>query len=94
MPRAIKGRPRWRRDELDTLCQLATQRTNTQLAELLGRSKAAISCEISLLKLRGTGARTKVKVPMSPQETRDHVQRMMQLSARIAQLKKMKVKAA
>jgi hypothetical protein len=31
---------------------------------------------------------------MSPQETRDHVQRMMQLSARIAQLKKMKVKAA
>jgi len=86
MPRAIKGRSRWRRDELDTLCQLATQRTNTQLADILGRSVASVACKIALHKLRGKGRTEQVVTP-------HRVARMMQLSERIAQLKKMKVTA-
>jgi hypothetical protein len=95
MPRTIKGVSRWRSDELEKLRQLAATRTNAQLAEMLGRNENSIALQISHLQLRGKGHRgRRAKVILTPQETRDHVRRMMQLSARVEQLKKWKEKAA
>lgn len=94
MPRTIKGVSRWRSDELEVLRQLAPKRTNAQLAEMLGRSENSVALKISLLELRGAKRAYRSKVQRTPHEEQERVRRMMQLSARVYQLKKWKEKAA
>ncbi len=94
MPKVIKGMPRWRSDELEILRQMAPQKTNAQLAEILvGRSLDSIACKISSPKLRGKHRNTPL-IRNIQKEPRYRVRTMMDISARIAQLKRWKREAA
>ncbi len=54
MPKVIKGMPRWRSDELEILRQMAPQKTNAQLAEILvGRSLDSIAAKLVPLSYEG-----------------------------------------